>query len=137
MVVTDWAIFDLQVCQLLGRVDQPEGRALAIRRAVRAEMLSRKVDAAVETGRCFVGRRGETRKMAGYVASDRLGSGGEPVLVQQPADAVKALNNIATFELVLRHVGDRRFEVDAAVRALPVVVGDELSQYALGMAFTA
>jgi hypothetical protein len=36
--------------------------------------------------------------------------------VQQPAEAVNSLNNITTVELVLRHVGDRRFEVDAAVR---------------------
>jgi len=54
--------------------------------------------------------------------------------VQQPAEAVNALNNITTVEPTLRRVGDRRFEVDAAVRAFLVVVGDELSQDALGMA---
>jgi hypothetical protein len=61
--------------------------------------------------------------MAGYVASGRLGSSGEPVLVQQPAETVNPLDNVPTFELRQRQVGDRRFEVDAAVRALLVVVG--------------
>ena len=66
-----------------------------------------------------------------------LGSGGEPVLVQQPAETVNSLDDVPTFEPVQGQVGDRRFEVDAAVRALAVVVGDELPQHALGMAFTA
>jgi hypothetical protein len=38
---------------------------------------------------------------------------------------------------MLRNVGDRRFEVDSPVRAFLVVMGDELSQDALSMAFTA
>jgi hypothetical protein len=57
--------------------------------------------------------------------------------VQQPAEAVNALNNITTVEPMLRHIGDRRFEVDAAVRALLVVVGYEFAQDALGVPFIA
>jgi hypothetical protein len=72
-----------------------------------------------------------------YVASERLGSGGEPVLVQQSAEVVNALNNVTTVELMKRQLGDRLFEVDAAVRAFLVVMGDELLQDALGMAFAA
>ena len=75
--------------------------------------------------------------MARHVASDRLGSGGEAVLVQQPAETVNALDNVPTFEPAEGQVGDRRFEVDAAVRAFLVVMGHELPQDALGMAFTA
>jgi hypothetical protein len=58
--------------------------------------------------------------------------------VQQPAEAVNPLDNITTVELMQRHGGDRRLEVDAAVRAFLVVMGDELAQEdALGMAFIA
>jgi hypothetical protein len=58
-------------------------------------------------------------------------SGSEPVFVQQPAETVNSLDSAATFQLRHRQVGDRRFEVDAAVRALMVVVGHEFPQYAL------
>ena len=57
--------------------------------------------------------------------------------MQQPAEAVNPLNNITTVELMPGHPGDRRFEVDAAMWALLVVMVHELPQYALGMAFTA
>ena len=67
----------------------------------------------------------------------RLGSGGEPVLVQQPAETVDSLDNVPTFEPVKGQVEGRRFEVDGAVRALLVVVGHEFAQHALGMAVTA
>jgi hypothetical protein len=57
--------------------------------------------------------------------------------VQQSAEAVNSLNNITTVELMKRQLGDRLFEVEAAVRAFLVVVGDKLAQNALGMAFAA
>ena len=66
-----------------------------------------------------------------------LESGSEPVFVQQPAETVNSLDSVPTFELRHRQVGDRRFEVDGAVRALMVVVAHEFPQYALGMAFAA
>ena len=53
--------------------------------------------------------------------------------MQQPAETVNSLDDVPTFEPAKGHVGDQRFEVDAAVRALPVVMGHELSQDALGM----
>ncbi len=64
-------------------------------------------------------------------------SGSEPVLVEQPAKTVKPLDSGPTFEPAACEVGDRRFEVDAAVRALLVVMGHELPHDALSMAFAA
>ena len=49
----------------------------------------------------------------------RLRSGGEPVLVQQPAETVNTLDDVPTFEPAKGQVGDWGFEVDAAV---PVVL---------------
>jgi len=80
------------------------------------------------------------RKMAGFVARGRRGerrSGSEPVLVQQPAKTVRPLDSVPTFEPAACEVGDRRFEVDGAVRALLVVMGHELPHDALSMAFAA
>ena len=53
------------------------------------------------------------------------------------AKAVNAPNNITAVKLMKRDVGDRRFEVDAAMRAFLVVMGGELPQDALSMAFAA
>lgn len=97
----------------------------------------RKVDAAVEQADVSFVDAARLGKYPGRLPANRLGSGGEPVLVQQAAEAVNPLNNITTVELMLRQVGDRRFEVDAAVRAFLFVMGHELLQDALGMAFTA
>ena len=76
-----------------------------------------------------VAGRGKGSKLDVYLASDWLSaslwSGSEPVLVQQPAEAVDSLDNVPTCELVRGQIGDRRFKVDTAVRALLVVVGDE------------
>jgi hypothetical protein len=66
-----------------------------------------------------------------------LESGSKPVFVQKLDETVNSLDSVPTFELRHRQVGDRRFEVDAAVRALMIVVGHEFPQYALGMAFAA
>jgi hypothetical protein len=45
------------------------------------------------------------------------GSGGEAVLVRQPAETVNSLDSVPTLELLLGQGGNRRLEVDAAVRA--------------------
>ena len=102
-------------------------------------MLSKRVDDVVghaDAACC----RWETRKINGTLPATgvaSLESGSEPVLVQQPAETVNTLDDVPTFEPAKGQVWDRLFEIDAAVRALPVVVGDELPQDALGMAFTA
>src|ERR1035438_547598 len=64
-------------------------------------------------------------------------SGSEPVLVEQASETVGSLDTVAAFEPQRGQVGDRYLEADAAVRAFAVVVGHELPEDALGMAFTA
>ena len=96
-----------------------------------AEMLVRRVEDAVKHDDAVkhtdtASWRRETRKMVGQfrtAGGGRVRSGGEPVLVPQPAETVNSLDNVPTFELRHRQVGDRRFEMDAAVRSLLVVVG--------------
>ena len=66
--------------------------------------------------------------------TDGKRSGGDAVLVDKPAEAVRSLYAANTFEAVLGHVWDRHFEVDAAVRALAVVVGHELTENAVEVA---
>jgi hypothetical protein len=116
-----------------------EGCTLAIREPSVRKCFIGVMTTPAECRRRFRGRR-RTRRIDGTlpataVTSPELGS--EPVLVQQPAETVNPLDTLLTFELLHAQVGDRRFEVDAAVWALPVLVSDELLQYALGMAFTA
>ena len=69
------------------------------------------------------------------VASPEPGS--DAVLVEQPTEAVSPLNNLTTAELVKGHFGDGLLQGDAGVGAFLVIVGDELAQEALGMAFAA
>jgi hypothetical protein len=61
----------------------------------------------------------------------RAVSGGEAVLVQQAAETVNPLDSVPPFELPQDHRGDGRSEVNAAVRALVVVMGHELVQHAV------
>jgi hypothetical protein len=49
--------------------------------------------------------------------------------VEQPAETVGSLHTIRALELVDNQVGDRRSEVDAAVRAFMVVMGYELAPH--------
>jgi hypothetical protein len=51
--------------------------------------------------------------------------------VEHAAETVNSLDSVPTFELLQGHVGNRRFEVNAAVRALVVVMGHELAQHAV------
>jgi hypothetical protein len=54
--------------------------------------------------------------------------------VEQPAETVNSLYAAHALEPALGQVGDRRVEVDPAVRALLVVVGDEFAQHPVEMA---
>jgi hypothetical protein len=67
--------------------------------------------------------RDKARKMAEFHATGEatVGSGGEPVLVEQPAGTVKSLDDAPSFELRQGQVGDPRFEVVATVRALALL----------------
>ncbi len=62
-------------------------------------------------------------------------SGSDAVLVDKPAEAVYSLYATNSFELVVGQVGDRHLEVDPAVRALAVIVLDELAKDAVEVAF--
>ena len=72
-------------------------------------------------------------------ASVRLSarSGGGAVLVDQPAETVGPLGTIRAFGPPRDQVGDRSLEVGPAVRALVVVVLDELPENAVEVAFSA
>jgi len=59
------------------------------------------------------------------------------VLVEQAAETVGSLDTVPVPELPVGQIGDRLVEVDAAVRALVVVVGHELSQHSVEMALAA
>src|ERR1017187_827869 len=64
-------------------------------------------------------------------------SGGEVVLVEQASETVGYLDTVPAFELPQDRAGDRRVEVEPAVRALMVVVGDEFAQYTVEVALAA
>jgi hypothetical protein len=57
--------------------------------------------------------------------------------VDKPAEAGYTLYATSSFELVVGQVGDRNLEVDPAVRALAVIVLDELAKDAVGLALAA
>ena len=54
--------------------------------------------------------------------------------MEQPAETVDSLYAAQPLEPALGQVGDRYLEVDPAVRALLVVMGDELAQHPVEMA---
>jgi hypothetical protein len=64
-------------------------------------------------------------------------SGGDAVLVQQPTELVGPLDPVQTVELPYVRAGDGHVEVDPAVRALVVVMINELAQYSVEMALIA
>jgi hypothetical protein len=55
--------------------------------------------------------------------------------VEQPAETVDSLDTVPALEALRGRVGDRNLEVDPAVRALVVVVTDELPEHPVEMAF--
>jgi len=55
--------------------------------------------------------------------------------VEQAAETVGSLNAAPAAEALHCQVGDRRLEVDPAVRSLVVVVTDELPEHAVEMTF--
>jgi hypothetical protein len=55
--------------------------------------------------------------------------------VEQPAETVDSLDIVPALEALRGPVGDPNLEVDPAVRALVVVVADELPEHPVEMAF--
>ena len=79
---------------------------------------------------------GLQRNGVGRIDRIHSGSGGNALLVEQPTDPVRSLHPGTAVEGVNGGVGDWRLEIGPAVRALVVVVKDELPEHPVEMAFT-